>query len=594
MPTHDELVGTIIGGAYRLTRRLGEGGMGTVYEAQHLRLGGKVAIKILSPQYTADPKFRDRFKREARSASQIRHPNVVQITDFGETPSGSPFFAMELLEGRDLHAILREHAPLPLEWPRARHLLAQAADALVAAHRCGVVHRDVKPANIFVLEGAGVKDFVKLLDFGIAKILATAPTADSALVKNLTGTGEIFGTAKYMAPEQAYGASDDPRVDVYSLGVVAYELLTGRVPFTGQGSFEIITRHVYEAPRPLRELRPEVPVELESVVLRAMAKQPDDRFSTMEAFVEALRAVVVEPAPPWPSAAGTPRLTVTALLPVPTDAATLPRRSEPERPAVEPPLSHREVGVTSLPRDEAPTGPWAGRAIDEETGRERAYSEPVISSPRRLVALSVLAAVAVAALSATAVIIALGPEANETLSPAAPTKLAARGLETTREHQDSSLPILVAPPKQANLAPTPEAKVEEEHPNPPLDALDPAGEIPPIPDLGAASIEPAPRTSRSKPKSASPEPKTDKELWAAAIARVKRRCRSLGVGRAVRIELHVAENGRADSQKIDATGALQACIKQAFGEPQFLAGTGRTMSERPVVGVCIDPFGECK
>jgi serine/threonine protein kinase len=287
--TAASLLDTVVGGCYRLTRALGEGGMGTIYEAQHLRLGGKVAIKILSPQHAADPKFRERFRREARAASQIRHPNVVQITDFGDTPSGSVFLAMELLEGHDLHYVMRKHAPTPFPWVRAVHLVAQAADALAATHRCGVVHRDVKPSNIFVLEGPGLQDFVKLLDFGIAKIVI--PSADSALVKNLTGTGEIFGTAKYMAPEQAYGGASDPRMDVYSLGVVAYELLTGRVPFTGQSNFEIVTRHVYDQPQPLRELRPELPVVLEAVVLRAMAKTPEDRFATMEAFGQALRQV---------------------------------------------------------------------------------------------------------------------------------------------------------------------------------------------------------------------------------------------------------------------------------------------------------------
>ena len=206
----------------------------------------------------------------------------MQITGFGETPSGSVFFTMELLEGHDLHHILQAHASAPLPWPRAQHLLVQATDALAAAHRSGIVHRDVKPSNIFVLEGAGLQDFVKLLDFGIAKIVAPTLTADSALVKNLTGTGEIFGTAKYIAPEQAYGGTQDPRMDVYSLGVVAYELLTGRVPFTGQSSFEIITRHVYDSPRPLRELRPDLPAALEAVVLRAMEKKPENRFSTKE------------------------------------------------------------------------------------------------------------------------------------------------------------------------------------------------------------------------------------------------------------------------------------------------------------------------
>ena len=458
------LVNTVVGACYRLLRPLGQGGMGTVYEAQHLRLGGTVAVKILAPQYAADPKFRDRFKREAKAASQIRHPNVVQITDFGETPNGSVFFAMERLEGHDLHQVLRVHGPAPFPWPRAVHLLAQAADALAAAHRCGIIHRDVKPSNIFVLEGAGLQDFVKLLDFGIAKIVAPTLTADSALVKNLTGTGEIFGTAKYMAPEQAYGGAQDPRMDVYSLGVVAYELLTGRVPFTGQSSFEIITRHVSDSPRPLRELRPDLPAALEAVVLRAMEKKPENRFSTMEEFGQALRqvgaAIPTARAHTDTNANTMPRGQRRDLLPIepttvrkpmqgpvaPVPAASIVRKTIPviavapsppqaagpaqlpigapfvaPPPAANPPGANRSPPppTDNLARVQPPTGPLARRADSayDDTARDRAMRPP--AAPRgagRTVAFVLLGAIAIASLSATAAALVLSSSEEEPAS----------------------------------------------------------------------------------------------------------------------------------------------------------------------------------
>ncbi|MCB9715519.1 MAG: protein kinase [Myxococcales bacterium] len=267
---------------------MGEGGMGQVYEGVHNTLDRKVAVKILLPRFAYDARFRERFLREAKAASKVRHPNVVQILDFGDTPNGSVYFAMEYLEGRDLRHLLYETGPLP--WPRARNLLLQISSALAAAHERGVIHRDLKPANFFISDARGFEDFVKVLDFGIAKIAADS-SSENSVAKSLTGTGQVFGTAKYMAPEQAYGSSDDPRVDVYSVGVVAYEILTGQIPFDGSSAFEIITRHVNEPPRPLRELEPSVPAAVEAVVLHALAKKPERRFASMEDLERALSGI---------------------------------------------------------------------------------------------------------------------------------------------------------------------------------------------------------------------------------------------------------------------------------------------------------------
>jgi serine/threonine protein kinase len=600
------LANSTIATCYRLLRPLGEGGMGTVYEAQHLRLGTRIAVKILSPQFAADPKFRDRFRREARAASQIRHPNVVQLIDFGETPNNSVFIAMELLEGHDLHHVLRTHAPTPMPWPRAQHLLAQAADALAAAHRCGIVHRDVKPSNVFVLEGAGVNDFVKLLDFGIAKIVAPTPTADSVLVKNLTATGEIFGTSRYMAPEQAYGTSNDPRVDIYSLGVVAYELLTGRVPFNGESNFEIATRHVYEKPRPIRELRPEIPAALEAVVLRALEKQPEDRFATMEDLGRALRMVTDAAAPP-PSNARSNVPTATEVL-AHANASMPSRRASDERSSIAatsafqmPSAASPTQRTTHLPRAEASTGPLARHRspVSDETGRDVALAGSVATTSMwRLMALAVLGAIAIGSLSATGVILAVSPEAEASPSVQEPAPLpGSQRLAAKAGPPDVLQPVVDAPAPEVTESPGEE--LEEQTDEPPEAVDDPVRS----PDLG--TTRPARRLA-SKPSTSSPppKPKTDRELGNDIVAKVERKCRKLGVGKLVEVVLHVTADGHVDDQSIDATGELARCVEQTIGNPMFAAReSGRTMLLRPTIGErglerCNNPFEadspECK
>jgi serine/threonine protein kinase len=275
---HD-LTGRTLDGRYRVTKLLGQGGMGYVYEAVHVALGRKVAIKTLHPRLAYEERFRERFIREAKSASSIQHPNVVQIMDFGDTPDGSVYFVMEHLEGRDLGSLLREHGKLP--WARTRAILLQAVRALAAAHAQSVVHRDIKPANCFLTTtGAGhQEELVKLLDFGIAKVGTEAEGGDGG--PRLTGTGEVFGTASYMAPEQARGEALDARSDLYSLGIMAYEMLTGQVPFTGINSLHVITKHLMERPKPPRMVEPGIPPAVETVVLRAIAKEAKDRFASM-------------------------------------------------------------------------------------------------------------------------------------------------------------------------------------------------------------------------------------------------------------------------------------------------------------------------
>ncbi len=289
MPSPPELTGLTLKERYRLTALLGAGGMGQVYEGMDETLDRKVAVKVLLRKLADDERFHQRFLREAKAASKIQHPNVVQIIDFGQTPGGSVFYAMEFLKGRDLAALLRAERVLP--WPRVRHILLQIVRALGATHDRNIIHRDIKPANFFVLEARGLDDFIKLLDFGIAKFAVDPDNEEKSLAMSLTGAGEVMGTAKYMAPEQAYGDSNDPRVDIYAVGIVAYELLTGSVPFTGASVFEILKQHVDTMPRPLREHDPSLAPEVEAFVLRALAKTPEGRFASMDEMEAALQSI---------------------------------------------------------------------------------------------------------------------------------------------------------------------------------------------------------------------------------------------------------------------------------------------------------------
>lgn len=284
-PSPDGRVGRVVAGRYRIEALIGEGGMGEVYRARHLLLDKLVAIKILVDA-RAVPRAAERFFREAQATAKIGHPHIVDITDFGETEDGAVFIAMELLEGEDLADMLLRERRVP--WPRARAMAVQICRALQAAHAQGIVHRDLKPENCFRIRRDGDPDYVKVLDFGIAKFLRP----DSGR-RRLTRTGAVFGTVEYMAPEQARGKEIDHRVDIYALGVILYELLTGRVPFDGEEWMEIAMKHVSEpVVPPSRILGPGVlPIGVDEVLGRALAKDPAQRYPTMTAFERALESV---------------------------------------------------------------------------------------------------------------------------------------------------------------------------------------------------------------------------------------------------------------------------------------------------------------
>jgi eukaryotic-like serine/threonine-protein kinase len=281
----DPLVGTTIDGRYQVEKKLGEGGMGVVYLAKHAVIGSKCALKVLRGELTGEGEVSERFIQEARAAAAIGNDHIIQITDFGQLPDGAAYFVMEFLDGLALHDVIQNSPKMPAQ--RVLHIMTQCCEALAAAHQSDIVHRDLKPDNIFLVRKGTVDDFVKVLDFGIAKVQAGEGG------KRLTKTGMIFGTPQYMSPEQAAGSGVDARTDIYSLGIIMYELLCGHVPFEADTFMGVLTKHLYEEPIPPRRLVPPVdmPQNLEAILLKAIAKKPDKRYQSMSEFAQDLRAV---------------------------------------------------------------------------------------------------------------------------------------------------------------------------------------------------------------------------------------------------------------------------------------------------------------
>ena len=278
-----DLSETVVDGKYRILRRLGGGGMGCVYLAEHMLLQKKVAVKILLPEWSKKQVIVERFLREARASSRVRHDHVIAVQDHGITPEGLAFMVMEYLEGQELRHLLQQEGPLP--WPRVRGILRQIASALSAAHAKYVYHRDLKPANIFVVQKPGERDFIKIIDFGIAKI------ADENETRQLTRSGMILGTADYMSPEQARGRAVSHLSDQYSLGIVAYEMLTGHVPFHDETFMGTLEKHVFGQLIPPREVRPEIPPSVDFMVCRMLEKEPEKRFYDVDEVARVLEAI---------------------------------------------------------------------------------------------------------------------------------------------------------------------------------------------------------------------------------------------------------------------------------------------------------------
>ncbi len=284
----DPLIGRVFDGKYRLDERLGGGGMGTVYRATHLLIDRPVALKVLSQRFVGDETAQQRFRREARAAGRMQHPNAVTVTDFGATNDGYLYIVMELLEGRTLRDLLAREGHL--DAARAVSIILQASAAVGAAHDAGLIHRDLKPANIFIEQRPSMPAAVKVLDFGVAKFAVEEQGDDD--FNTLTQVGAIIGTPRYMSPEQCSGvAALTPAADVYSLGIILYEMLTGNVPFSADTPLAVALRKISERPKAPREIVASIPAPLEEIVLRALAKNPVERPPDANEFRRELHTI---------------------------------------------------------------------------------------------------------------------------------------------------------------------------------------------------------------------------------------------------------------------------------------------------------------
>jgi len=285
--SHDELApGTRLGDRYVVRKLIGGGGMSQVYLAEHETLPRRVAIKVLDSSLCEQADVVERFVREAHASSTVQHENVVEVTDFGETKGGSPFMVMEYLDGEDLgETLIREGS---FSWARARPILLQVLAALQAAHDQKVIHRDIKPENVFRISRMGSDDFIKVFDFGIAKVLVGD---DTGLTSNhQTLSGHVMGTPAYMSPEQCIGEEVDARADLYSVGILAYQILTGTTPFHGDTRAEVMRAQVYDEPASLASVDADLKLgdHVERVVEKALRKKPSDRYASAWEFADAL------------------------------------------------------------------------------------------------------------------------------------------------------------------------------------------------------------------------------------------------------------------------------------------------------------------
>jgi len=279
----------ILNGQFQILQKIGSGGMGSVYKALQPAMNRMVAVKILHPKLANRKDLVSRFRREARAMSHLTHPNTVKVLLYGELEDGSLYIVMEYLDGKNLNQTVRSEGPMPIQ--RGLPILIQACNALEEAHRAGIIHRDLKPENIFVTQSGGMKDYAKVLDFGLAKVTEREMRPGSII---LTQEGMVFGTPEFMSPEQAQGKTLSPASDIYSLAVILYEVLTGKLPFDAKNPMEFIQLHVTQKPKPINERIPgkTFPPLLWTVLDKALAKKTEDRYTSAAEFAHALQAVL--------------------------------------------------------------------------------------------------------------------------------------------------------------------------------------------------------------------------------------------------------------------------------------------------------------
>jgi serine/threonine-protein kinase len=383
-------VGKVLADRYRIVRKLGEGGMGEVYEAQHVYIEKKFAIKLLRTEIMSNQEAVTRFQQEARAASAIGHENIVEIDDFGRLPDGRAYLAMEYLEG----VALADAAKEPLTIPRAVEVMRQVCTGLAAAHEKNIIHRDMKPENVFLVHRQG-REVAKILDFGIAKVSGHDNTAP-----NLTRTGTIFGTPHYMSPEQALGKHLDKRTDVYSVGVIMYEIFTGAVPFRGDSFMAILTQHITATPARPRDVAPgrNIPEEVENAILKAMSKEPDGRFANMVEMANELARIQMAlggaPAQPQRTGGYQPTLLAADVLAARSHNAMAAAGSQAAMPRTGTPAPRTAAPV---PRTVAPV------QAAQSVAAQPAYVEPPIidaSPPKKKSSVGLILAISGVALAA--------------------------------------------------------------------------------------------------------------------------------------------------------------------------------------------------
>jgi serine/threonine-protein kinase len=437
----DPLIGRLINDRFKISALIARGGMGKVYRAEQAPLGRVCAIKVLNPNYAGehDPEFHKRFFLEASIASKLTHPNTVTIFDYGRTDDDIYYMAMEYLEGHTLHRAIRESTHFPEE--RAAHVARQICRALREAHSLGVIHRDLKPANIFLVEHGDETDFVKVLDFGLVKNVGDNKGED------LTQTGLFMGSPKYMAPEQIRGDRVDARTDIYALGIILYEMITGKVPFDRPNSVNILMAHVNEEAPPMRQMNPNIQISgaIEETVMRCMAKDVEARFRSMDEVLAALKRVggaAMTATISGVGATGEYRAMQTGSGGHPAVNGSTAPSSGPQNPAFLSP-SGSEPGVLASPLGLAPT---------DTGGVQVAAAQPRSGSKGMLIGAVVGALVLVGGIAVFAATRTSGSTAAAT--PAGATPPATAAATTTAAAADTAKPPVTAT-GAATTAPAP-------------------------------------------------------------------------------------------------------------------------------------------
>ena len=347
----------ILNGQFQILQKIGSGGMGSVYKALQPAMNRMVAVKILHPKLANRKDLVSRFRREARAMSHLTHPNTVKVYLYGELEDGSLYIVMEYLDGKNLNQTVRSEGPMPLQ--RGLPILIQASNALEEAHRAGIIHRDLKPENIFLSQQGGMKDYAKVLDFGLAKGTEREMRPGSII---LTQEGMVFGTPEFMSPEQAQGKPLTPASDIYSLAVILYEVLTGKLPFDAKNPMEFIQLHVTAKPKPINERVPgkTFPPILWTVLEKALAKKAEDRYQMGGELAHALQAVLngMTEVPPYQNGQNAPVLGAANAPPVPMHQP--PQQQQPQMAPAGPPapMGNPNVGARTSP---LPRVPASGR-----------------------------------------------------------------------------------------------------------------------------------------------------------------------------------------------------------------------------------------